>query len=74
MGENLEIIRKIVGFKITDIICRYTKYGQNFLDNGSFSFIPDLRKVSGITDIDEDNFYKIIGLTIQETEMIRNFK
>jgi hypothetical protein len=74
LGENLEIIRKIVGFKISDIICRYTKYGQNFLDNGSFTFIPDLRKVNGITDIDEDKFYKIIGLTNQEIEMIGNFK
>ena len=76
LGDDLELIKKIFDFKIIDIINRYTKYGQNFLDNSAFTYIPDLRKVKGITvdNITEDEFYGLIGLTIQEIEMVRNSK
>jgi hypothetical protein len=76
LGDDLELIKKILDFKIIDIINRYTKYGQNFLDNSAFTYIPDLRKVKGITvdNITEEEFYGLIGLTIQEIEMIRNSK
>jgi hypothetical protein len=76
LGENLELIQKMTCFGIIDIICDFTKYGQAFLDNSAFTYIPDLRKLGGIiaNDITEDKFYVLIGLTNQEIEMIRNFK
>jgi hypothetical protein len=76
LGGNLELIQKMTCFGIIDIICDFTKYGQAFLDNSAFTYIPDLRKLGGIiaNDITEDKFYVLIGLTNQEIEMIRNFK
>tara|TARA_R110000772_G_scaffold157881_2_gene269145 strand:+ start:1305 stop:2660 length:1356 start_codon:yes stop_codon:yes gene_type:complete len=68
LGDNLEIIKKILSFKIIDIIGQYTKYGQDFLDNVAFKYLPDIRKL-GITDITEDEFYKLIGLTHKEISL-----
>jgi hypothetical protein len=39
LGDNLELILKMLSFKITNIICHYTKYGQYFLDNDAFTYI-----------------------------------
>ena len=55
-------------FKISDIICHYTKYRQDFLDNDAFAYLPDLRKL-GITDISEIQFYKLIGLTSDDIKL-----
>ena len=71
LGENVELILKILNFKISDMISHYTKYGQDFLDNEAFNYIPDLRKL-GHADITEDEFYKLIGFTPQEIEQIKN--
>jgi len=71
LGENLELVNKMLGFKIINIIGHYTKYGQDFLDNEAFKYLPDIRKL-GITDITEDEFYKLIGLTRQEINQIQN--
>ena len=68
LGDNLEIIKKILSFKIINIIGQYTKYGQDFLDNEAFKYLPDIRKL-GITDITEDEFYKLIGLTHKEISL-----
>ena len=65
VGDKLELLKKILDFNIINIIGHYTKYGQDFLDNESFKYIPDIRKL-GINDITEDDFYKLIGLTTQE--------
>ena len=65
LGENLELLMKILGFKISTLICRFTKYGQDFLSKEAYTFIPDLRKL-GIQDIAEYDFYKLIGLTKNE--------
>jgi hypothetical protein len=65
LGDNLELVTKMLNFKIINIIGHYTKYGQDFLDNEAFKYIPDIRKL-GIADITEDEFYKLIGLTRQE--------
>jgi hypothetical protein len=62
IGENLELILKMLKFKISNIISHYTKYGQSFLDNEVFTYLPDIRKL-GIKDISEVEFYKLIGLT-----------
>jgi hypothetical protein len=41
------------------------------LDNEAFKYLPDIRKL-GIEDITEDEFYKLIGLTIKEINQIKN--
>jgi hypothetical protein len=71
LGDNLEVIKKIMGFDISVVISDYPKYGQSFLDNEAFTYIPDIRKL-GITDITEDEFYKLLGLTLDEINQIKN--
>ena len=71
LGDNLQLIKKIFTFKITDIIVNCCKYRQNFLEKEAFSFIPDIRKL-GINDITEEDFYKLIELTDDEIELIKN--
>lgn len=71
LGENLELVKKMLEFKIINIVGHYTKYGQDFLDNEAFKYLPDLRKL-GITNITESEFYKLIGLTLQEINQIKN--
>ena len=70
VGDKLELLKKMLDFDIINIIGHYTKYGQDFLDNEAFKYIPDIRKL-GITDITEDEFYKLIGLTRQEINQIK---
>lgn len=65
LGDKLEVILKLMNFGFANIICDYTKYCMSFLDNGAFTYIPDIRKL-GIQDITEDEFYKLIGFTPQE--------
>jgi hypothetical protein len=65
VGDNLEIILKILKFKISDIICHFTKYRQDFLEKEVYTYLPDIRKL-GIKDIDEEQFYELIGLTQHE--------
>jgi hypothetical protein len=71
LGDKLELVKKMLDYKIINIIGHYTKYGQDFLDNEAFKYLPDIRKL-GITDITEDEFYKLIGLTRQEINQIKN--
>ena len=71
LGDNLELVKKMLDFKIINIIGHYTKYGQDFLDNEAFKYLPDIRKL-GLADITEDEFYKLIGLTRQEINQIKN--
>jgi hypothetical protein len=59
MGSNLELILKMLNFKIMTIIGHYTKYGQDFLDRDAFTYLPDIRKL-GIDDIDELDFLYLI--------------
>jgi hypothetical protein len=42
-----------------------------YLESDAFHYIPDIRKL-GITDITEDEFYKLIGLTDEEIYQIKN--
>ena len=60
IGCNLELIKKILNFTINIVISDYPKYGQSFLDNEAFKYLPDIRKL-GIDDITEEEFYKLIG-------------
>ena len=60
LGNNLELILKIMNFEISHIICDYTKYRMSFLEKEVCNYIPDIRKL-GINDITEDEFYKLFG-------------
>ena len=71
LGDNLEIILKIMNFGISEIICDYTKYRMSFLEKEVCNYLPDIRKL-GIAKITEDEFYKLIGLTSQEINQIKN--
>jgi hypothetical protein len=71
LGNNLELIKQILSFKICNIIIQYTKYRQDFLDSESFSYIPDLRKLN-YTNINETEFYQLINLTLNEINEINN--
>ena len=71
LGENLELVKKMLDFNIINIISHFTKYTQDFLDKEAFKYIPDIRKL-GIVDITEDEFYKMVGLTRQEINQIKN--
>ncbi len=68
IGDKLELIMKMLNYKIIDIIGHYTKYGQDFLDNEAFAYLPDIRKLE-IEDIDENKFYKLIKLTQDEIKL-----
>jgi hypothetical protein len=69
LGENLELIKKIMDFNIGVVISDYPKYGQSFLEKEVCNYIPDVRKL-GMADITEDEFYKLIGFTSQEINQI----
>ena len=71
IGDNLELILKLLSFKISDMISHFTKYRQDFLEKEVYTYLPDIRKL-GIADITEDEFYKLIGLTRQEINQIKN--
>ena len=68
VGDNLELIQKMLKFKISDIISHFTKYRQDFLEKEVYTYLPDIRKL-GIEDIDEKQFYKLIGLTQNEIKL-----
>ncbi len=68
IGDKLELIMKMLSFKIIDIISHYTKYGQDFLDNEAFTYLPDIRKLN-LEYINEMKFYKLIGLTQDEIKL-----
>ena len=71
LGENLELILKMLKFDIANMLGDYTKYRMAFLEKEVCTYIPDLRKL-GIQDIAEDEFYNLIGLTRQEIDQIKN--
>jgi hypothetical protein len=71
LGDKLEVVKKLLEFDISSVISDYLKYGQSFLDNEAFTYLPDVRKL-GIQDITEDEFYKLIGFTRQEINQIKN--
>ena len=72
LGDNLELILKILKFKISNIISHFTKYRQDFLEKEVYTYLPDLRKL-GIKDIDEIQFYKLIGLTQDEIKLFDKY-
>jgi len=73
LGDKLELILKLLNFKIMNIIGHCTKYNQDFLDNEAFTYIPDIRKLD-ITDITEIEFYKLLELTTDEIKALKYTK
>jgi hypothetical protein len=71
IGDNLELILKMLKFKISDIISHFTKYRQDFLEKEVYTYLPDIRKLR-IADISENEFYKLIGLTEDEIKLFGN--
>lgn len=61
LGNNLELTLKIMKFKISKILIKYTKYFMGFLHYTALDYIVDLDKL-GITDIEEDEYYNLLGL------------
>jgi len=70
LGDNLELILKMLSFKISNIISHFTKYRQDFLEKEVYTYLPDIRKL-GISDITEDAFYELIKLTQEEINQIK---
>ena len=70
IGDNLEIILKLLNFKISSMISHYTKYRQDFLEKEVYTYLPDIRKL-GITDISEEEFYALVGFTEHEKQQIK---
>ena len=70
LGDNLELILKMLKFKICNIISHFTKYRQDFLEKDSFTYLPDIRKL-GITDFTEIEFYKLLKLTSDEIKSLK---
>jgi len=73
LGENLELIQKILSFKVCEIISHFTKYRQDFLEKEAYNYIPDLRKLN-IEDIEEDGFYEMIGFSKEELDQIKGIQ
>jgi hypothetical protein len=65
LGDNLELIQKLLTFKISTMINNVVKYHMQLRDDHVMKFIPDLRKLN-INDITEDGLYEMIGLTQDE--------
>lgn len=74
LGTDLDILYNMLTFKIFDIVIHYTKYGQDFLDKDSFTYIPDIRKLGNVDDISEKQFYEMIKLNENEIKMINGKK
>ena len=70
-GEKLDTLLKMFNFKIINIITHFTKYTQDFLDKEAFKYIPDIRKLN-IDNIEELDFYKLIGLADEEIKLFKN--
>jgi hypothetical protein len=72
MGDNLEVILKLLSYKLCDIISHFTKYRQDFLEREVFTYIPDIRKLGILDIIDIKDFYNLIALTNEEIIQINN--
>ena len=71
LGDNLELLLKMLSFKISNMISHFTKYRQDFLEKEVYTYLPDIRKL-GMPDIAEDKLYEMIGFTQKEIGQIKN--
>lgn len=71
VGEKLEMVKKMLEFKLMKMVAHFTKYGQDFLDRDAFMCIPDVRKLD-VDDLSEDGLYEMLGLSDEEIKSINN--
>lgn len=69
LGDNLELMLKYVKFKIFSFLSCFIKYNMELLEHALFEYMPDIRKL-GIINIEEDEFYTLIGLSEKEKKAI----
>lgn len=58
LGENLDKLKRFLEGSLCNILSRYTKYGQDFLDSAVFDYIPDVRSLKYVN---ENELYKLLG-------------
>ena len=68
LGENLDTLKGFINFRIFNLVSQFTKYRMDFLDKSCFDYIPDIRKFN--KQINEDEFYKLLGLSRSEINKI----
>jgi len=69
MGKKLELLNEFLNSKICMLIVHFTKYGQDFVDNSAFDFIPDVRHICD--DIyNKETIYKYFKFTKEEISTI----
>jgi len=71
LGNELELLRRLLSFKIMYVVVHFTKYRQDFLNDDIFKYIPDIRKLNVPSNISEDQFYALINLTPEEIRQIK---
>ncbi len=59
-------------YKIINLLCSYTKYRQDFLNNEVFNYIPDIRKLK-IKNLTKEKLYKLIGFNNDKINIINKF-
>ena len=72
IGDNLSQLKDFLDFKIFKLVSNMIKYRQDFLQNDTFDYIPDIRKITN-NKINESQFYKILNLTDDQIKLIKNF-
>jgi hypothetical protein len=72
LGDNLELIQKLLNTRLAGIISHFTKYRQDFLDKEAFTYLIDVRKVSKkeLPEITDECLYKYLNLTEEEIKLI----
>ena len=71
LGDNLELILKLLSFDIFKIVNKFTKYAQSFTNYDAFLYVPDIRKMP-VSNLTEAKFYKMLNLTKSQIEEIKN--
>ena len=69
--QNLQKIQKYLLSNLGSITSHFTKYRQDFLDECSFDFVPNVGEIDYET---LDELYHLIGFSNEEIECIQKFK
>lgn len=71
LGEHLDVLERMLKWNIMRMVEQFTKYGQDYLDNEAFKYVPDIRKLENNgRDITEKQFMRMIGMTEDEMRQI----
>jgi hypothetical protein len=76
LGEKLDNLQKLFESKIGNIISKYTKYRQDFLEKDAFEYLPDVRYIpkKDLPDITDKSLYKLLKLNDDEIKLIENIQ